>query len=129
VQQIPEASTSIASVVAVVLPFVLWIAWWLWCVDWRKLWPTLGSGAWAPAVLLVAMGGVVWGRLDPRDLTWPGFYVPSMAWHVLAAICLGCLAMICGWLQGVFGWVPPEFPVHPPALAHGHGHSDGHGHH
>jgi hypothetical protein len=118
--------TSVVSIVAAWLPLALWCAWWLWCADWSKLWPTLAAGAWAPAVLFVLVGGAVWGRLDPNGFGAPGYVVAA---HVAAAAGLACVAMFCGWLQGVFGWTPPEFPVHPAPAAHGHDHGHGHGHH
>jgi hypothetical protein len=124
-----EPLANVVSVLLFLLPIAVWCAVWLWCVDWAKLWPVLGRGGWAPAVLLIVMGGFVWGRIDPVDLTWPGYYLPAMAWHVGAAVSLACLAMICGWLQGVISWTPPEFPVHPPAAAHADGHGHDHGHH
>jgi hypothetical protein len=114
---------------AVVLPLALWCVWWLLCVDWKKLWPVLGLGGWAPAVLLVLMAGAAWARLCPGDLAWSGYSLPAPAWQFGAAVGLACLAMICGWLQGVIGWKPPEFPVHPPAGEHGHAHAHGHVHH
>jgi hypothetical protein len=116
----------VATTIVTLLAAALWCAWWLWCVDWKKLWPVLASGAWAPVVLFVAMGGAVWAQLDQKDLTWPGYYVPSLAWHVGAALVLAAVALLCGWLQGVFGWSPPEFPVHPAPADHGHGHDHGH---
>ncbi len=124
-----DPSAPLASVVAilvVLLPAALWCAWWLWCVDWSKLWPTLATGAWAPAVLFVLMGGVVWGLLDPNGFGAPGAVVPA---HVGMAVGLAIVAMFCGWLQGVAGWTPPEFPVHPAPAAHGHDHGHGHDHH
>jgi peptidoglycan/LPS O-acetylase OafA/YrhL len=114
-----------AGYVLPLLILVAWCAWWLCCADWKKLWPTLAAGGWAPAVLLVLMAGAVWAQLDPYDLTWPGYYLPALLWHVGAAFLIACLAMFCGWLQDLLGWTPPEFPVHPVATAHGHDH----GHH
>jgi hypothetical protein len=116
-----------AGIVFILLAAVAWCAWWLCCVDWKKLWAVLAAGAWAPALLLVLMGGAVWKVLDPRDLTWPGYYIPALTWHVGATVGLAALAMFCGWLQALLGWAPPEFPVHPAPAAHGHDH--GHGHH
>jgi hypothetical protein len=124
-----ELSVNVVSVLVALLPLAIWCAWWLFCVNWTKLWPVLASGAWAPAVLLVFMAGAVWARLDPRDLTWPGYYVSALAWHLSAGVGLAAVAMVCGWLQAVLGCTPREFPVHPPAPAHGHAHADGHGHH
>ncbi len=37
-----------------------WVAWWLWGVNWSKLWPTLAQGAWVPAVLLLFLAALVW---------------------------------------------------------------------
>lgn len=117
---------SVVTIVAAWLPLVCWCAWWLWCANWAKLWPTLAAGAWAPAVLLVLMAGVVWAWLDPNGFGTPGW---GLVTHVLAAAALACVAMFCGWLQGVFGWTPPEFPVHPAPVAHGHDHDHGPAHH
>jgi hypothetical protein len=122
-----EPLASVMTVLIALLPGGLWCAWWLWCVDWKKLWPVLARGAWAPAVLMVLMAGMVWNQLDPVDLAWPGYYLPALVWHMGAAVLLAAIALTCGWLQGVFHWTPPEFPVHPAPVAHGHDH--GHGHH
>ncbi len=124
-----ESLAAVGWFLLTLLPLAMWCAWWLLCADWKKLWQVLAVGGWAPAVLIVLMAGAVWGRLDPQELRWPAFYLPALAWHVAAAVALACLALACGWLQGVLGWTPPEFPVHPPELAHGQGHADAHGHH
>jgi hypothetical protein len=124
-----DVFASVISTLVAWLPLALWCAWWLLCVDWKKLRPVLSTGAWTAVVLLALVSGVVWARLDPRDLTWPGFYLPALTWRVASAVGLALLAMLCGWLQGVIGWMPPEFAVHPPEPAHGHAHGDAHGHH
>jgi hypothetical protein len=115
----------LATVVTFLLPCALWCAWWLWCVNWTKLWPVLARGGWAAAVLFILMGAAVWARLDPRDLAWPGYYIPAQVWHFGAVTTLALVALLCGFLQRICGWTPPEFPVHPAAGAHGHDH----GHH
>ena len=43
-----------------VLPTVLWIVWWLFGVNWKRLWPFLSRGAWAPLVLLVLVCTQAW---------------------------------------------------------------------
>ena len=38
-------------VVQLLIPVVLWMAFWLFAVNWKKTWPTLREGAWAPVEL------------------------------------------------------------------------------
>lgn len=103
--------------ITVLLLLTAWCVWWLWGVNWHKLWPVLGAGAWAPLVLLMLMATLAWSRLDPS---------PS-AWWQLGIVCgLVALALFCGWLQGHFGWTPPEYSVEPPPPTE---HDHGHGHH
>src|SRR5262245_36577162 len=42
---------------------IAWVAWWLFAVNWKKAWPVLAEGAWAPLVLLILVGALVWSRL------------------------------------------------------------------
>ena len=96
------------------LPLGLWIVWWLWAVNWQKLWPVLACGAWAPAVLLFLMGAVVWSRVSPGRFGWQLGIVAALA----------VLALFCGWLQGRLCWTPREVSVEPPVVSdEGHGHS------
>jgi hypothetical protein len=106
---------------------LVWVAWWLLAVDWRKVWPVLRAGAWAPVVLLVLTAALVWSRLAPYEYPLDsGAVVPNFWWHLLLVSVLALSALFCGWLQGVVGRVPPEISVEPPAApAHGHDH----GHH
>lgn len=121
-----DASEPLARIVAILnalLPGGLWCAWWLWGVDWSKLWPVLARGAWAPVVLLMLVSGVVWARLDPVECRCLGFAVlPPLWWHLGAVAALGAIALVCGWLQGVLNWSPPEIAVEPPPLESSHGH-------
>jgi hypothetical protein len=103
---------------------IAWVAWWLWGVDWSKLWPVLKQGAWVPATLLVIVGALVWSQISPSDLTLPGsLLVPNFWWQLGATTVLVLVTLFCGWLQGIFGWTPPEMNLDPaPAEAHGHEH-------
>ena len=47
---------------------IAWFAWWLFGVNWSKVWPTLRKGAWAPLVLLILIAALVWSRLSPSDI-------------------------------------------------------------
>ena len=101
-----------------------WIAWWLWGVNWKKAWPVLAQGAWAPAVLLIVIGALVWSRIAPSDCTCLGFVtVPNFWWQLGGVGLLAAITLFCGWLQGVFGWAPAEIDLEPPPAAdHGHHH-------
>ena len=44
---------------------VLWLVWWLAAVNWTKLWPYLGKGAWVPLLLVANLAALVWSRLAP----------------------------------------------------------------
>jgi hypothetical protein len=105
-------------------PLIVWVAWWLWGVNWRKAWQVLAEGAWAPLVLLVIMVALVWSRLDPAEYTFLYlFTVPNFWWQLGQVGLLVGVAFLCGWLQGVFGWTPQEIDLEPPAhVAHDHAH-------
>jgi hypothetical protein len=104
----------------------LWCAWWLWGVNWIKLWPTLAKGAWLPVVLLAVMAAVVWAQVQPSQCDCLGFVtLPNGWWQVGTVVLLLALALFCGWLQGYFGWMPEEINVEPP-LEHDHGHAHAH---
>lgn len=119
---------------------LLWVAWWLWGVDWAKAWGVLAQGGWVPLVLLVTLGALVWSQILPHDLSVGFASVPNFWWQFAAAGLLACTALFCGWLQGVMGWMPEEIPIYPAEgghdrghgqghdHGHGHGHDNGHGH-
>ena len=107
---------------------LVWVAWWLLAVNWRKTWPVLARGGWAPVVLLVLMAALAWSRLAPSEfgLT-PGAVVPNFWWQLIAVSGLTVSALFLGWLQGQIGRTPPEISVDPPPAA-AHGHDHGHAH-
>jgi hypothetical protein len=106
---------------------LVWIAWWLWAVNWKKAWKVLAEGGWMPLVLISVMASVVWSHVSPTD--WhilPTLFVPNFWWHLGAVCLLVGSALFCGWVQGYFGWTPAEIDLEPPAPAadasHGHAH-------
>jgi hypothetical protein len=104
---------------------LLWIAWWLWAVDWQKAWPILARGAWAPLVLLIVLAALAWSQIAPSSLLVLGvFILPNFWWQLCATGALATTAFLCGWLQGLFRWTPAEVAVDPPADA-----ENGHAHH
>ena len=101
---------------------LLWLAWALWAVNWRKTWPVLARGGWAPLVLSVVLIALAWSQIVPsEDLALPNFW-----WQLGVVSLVAALTLFCGWLQGVCGWTPPDIELEPPPATAGH---DGHGHH
>jgi hypothetical protein len=116
----PLVSLMVAS-----LLLIGWIAWWLWAVNWKKLWPVLAEGAWAPVVLLMVGGALAWSQLAPSTCSCLGIViVPNFWWQLSDVALLAILALLCGWVQGLMHWQPAEISLEPPASPgndHGHG--------
>jgi hypothetical protein len=105
---------------------IVWLAWWTFGVNWKRAWPALAEGGWAPLVLLMIISAFVWSRLDARTCECLGFTsVPNFWWQLGDVGLLAAVTFFCGWLQGYFGWTPQEVDLDPPALA-AHGHDHGH---
>jgi hypothetical protein len=108
------------SLLPVVLPILLWIVWWLWGVNWKKAWPVLARGAWAPLVLLMLVITQVWSLTAPSDCDCLRFLViPNYWWQLGSVATLVAIALFCGWLQLVMGWSPEDIPVEPAPADHG----------
>ncbi len=119
-------------ILVALLPWAVWCVWWLWGVNWRKAWPMLAAGGWAPVVLLMIMTSLAWSAIDARSCDCLGFMVLPNGWWQLGEVCtLAALALFCGWLQGYFGWTPQEISVEPPPPEHDYhdGHAPAHAHH
>lgn len=111
---------------ALLLPGV-WCVWWLWGVNWIKLWPALAKGAWLPVLLLALIAAVVWAELQPSQCNCLGFItLPNGWWQTGTIAMFVALALFCGWVQGYFGWMPAEISLEPPPPAHDHGHAHAH---
>src|SRR5262245_37608167 len=113
-QKLVETLGNLGPSLAVALPLAAWCAWWLWGVNWRKCWPALARGAWAPAALLAVVATMVWMRVQAMDYSLMGWAtIPNGWWQAGAVAGLVAVALFCGWLQGHYGWTPPEIPVEP----------------
>src|SRR5262245_22413277 len=98
------------------VPVGLWLAFWLWAVNWKKVWPVLAQGAWVPCVLLILIIATAWSRIEPGPYECLGLMtVPNFWWQLGACGAWAALALFAGWLQGYMGWQPPEYSVEPPA--------------
>jgi hypothetical protein len=99
------------------LPAVLWCVWWLWCVNWKTLWPVLAAGGWVVVILFVVVSALAWSTIFPTcDCL--GFPLPNFWWQLGGTTSLALLGLFCGWLQGRMGWTPPEVTFDPPAEHH-----------
>jgi hypothetical protein len=105
---------------------IAWVAWWLGGVNWKKTWPVLARGAWAPLVLLMLLSALVWSRIAPSDLNLGLGAVPNFWWQLGAVGLLASITLFCGWLQGILHWAPPEISFEPPAHDPSHGHAHAH---
>jgi hypothetical protein len=103
---------------------IAWLAWWLWGVNWKKVWPVLGRGGWAPVVLLMVVSALVWAQIQPSECACLGFVtVPNFWWQLGSVGLLVAITLMCGWLQEVLGWTPAEVELEPPVTATGHEHA------
>jgi len=108
------------------------LAWCVFAINWRKMWPTLAAGAWMPLALLLVVSALVWASILPSEChCLPLVVVPNFWWQLGAVGLMAAIVLFCGWVQGYFGWHPPEISVEPAGGhgAHGHGHDHGHDHH
>jgi hypothetical protein len=104
---------------------IAWLAWWLWGVSWKNVWPVLAEGAWLPALLILVVAALVWSEIAPSECACLGFVtVPNFWWQLGGVGLLAAATLLCGWLQGVFGWTPDEVSLEPPvdATVEGHEH-------
>jgi hypothetical protein len=106
---------------------IVWVAWWLLGVNWNRAWVFLRQGAWAPLLLVMVLGALVWSQIAPSRCNCLGFVsIPNFWWQLGYVGLLGAVMLVCGWLQGTFHLAPAEIELDPPAHGHGHGH-EGHG--
>jgi hypothetical protein len=97
------------------LLLIAWLAWWLWGVNWNNVWVVLAEGAWLPVLLIMIAAAMVWAGIAPSDCNCLGFVtVPNFWWQLGGVGLLAAITLLCGWLQGVFGWSPPEVSLEPP---------------
>jgi hypothetical protein len=92
-----------------------WLAWVLFAINWKKMWPTLAAGAWAPFVLLVVLAALVWAALEPTEMPFLGLSLANFWWQLGVVSFIAGLTLFVGWFQGVLGYTPPEITLDVPA--------------
>lgn len=124
---LPEWLHSTGRVLLRLLPLAVLTIWCLWAVNWRKAWPVLAAGGWAPLVLIGLMAAAVWPMIWPVPLRIAGLgTMPNGVWQPIAVALVLCVVLFCGWVQSRSGYTPPEVDLNPPTHDHGH---DAHAHH
>src|SRR5438132_12343890 len=102
----PDGLAAVLAVLLQLLPGGLWCAWWLWAVNWKKTWPVLAQGAWAPVLLIALLSSYAWSRVAscayPLEIKSLGLVVaiPNFWWQLGCVSALVAVALFCGWLQG-----------------------------
>jgi hypothetical protein len=76
--------------------------------------------------LLMVLATLVWSHVAPEQRYWLGLTLPNVWWQFGCVCALVAVALFCGWLQGEFGWTPPEVSVEPPPVSHEHAHAAAH---
>jgi hypothetical protein len=95
---------------------IVWLALCLFGINWKKVWPVLAQGAWAPLVLAMILVALAWSQMTPATIHF---------WQKLGLVSvLVAASFFCGWVQNYFGWQPADINLEPVEPA-----ADGHGHH
>lgn len=113
------------------LPVLAWIGFWLFAVNWAKVFPVLWRGGFIGVLLLMFVAVLVWGAVSP----------PVDGKHIMLQLTVGnfvgkfiyvtwltCIALLCGsaQLSGAFSSLI-QFPEEEETDDHGHGDHHGHG--
>src|SRR5579859_5118561 len=120
VTDLPHWLQQVLSVLLFLIPYVLWFAFCLFGINWRKMRPVLAEGAWIPLSLLVVLVALAWSQIAPHRLALFGFFtVPNFWWQLGYVALLAGVGLFAGWVQERYSWTPVEIAVEPPE--HGHG--------
>jgi hypothetical protein len=95
---------------------IVWLALCLFAINWKRVWPVLAQGAWAPLVLAMVLVAMAWSQMTPA--------APRFWWKLGEVTLVVVASFLCGWVQGYFGWQPAEISLEPAQHA-----ADGHAHH
>jgi hypothetical protein len=85
---------------------IVWLAWCLVGINWKKAWVVLAQGGWAPLVLVMVLIALAWSQMTPA--------APDFWWKLLVVGLVVAASFFCGWVQGYFHWEPAEISLEPP---------------
>jgi hypothetical protein len=128
-----------------VIPLAIWIAFWLFAVNWAKLRSALLSGGMIGLFLIGLVAVIVWGAVAPPAEgvhNFLGLKLSNLVGKTVLVTGLACIMLLCGsvqlsgfcanWCQ--FEDDSAEGELHAAIHGHGDGHGGhhddhGHGHH
>lgn len=120
---------AILAVVSPWTPLLMWLAFWLFAVDWSRLWPVLARGGLIGVVLIGLMMTLIWGSIAPPtggSHFILGLTLSNFVGKFVYVTALLVMMLLCGsaQLSGACGsWAnfnEPELPEddHAHAAAH-----------
>lgn len=105
---------------------LLFFLFFLFAVNWQRLWPILREGGVIPLTLLLVLVALVWSQVAPENVSLFGVAsIGNFWWQVVVVGLVSSLACLAGWLQERYSWFPPEIALEPQG-AHGHDHHSQH---
>ena len=120
----PQWLSDVCTFLLVLLPGGLWMGFWFFAVNWKRVWQVLASGAWAACVLMILIASTVWAFIVSGPVDFFGLFRLPHFWGQLVSVsALAATALLAGWLQGYLGLVPAEVPLE------GQPQEDDHAHH
>jgi hypothetical protein len=133
-----EVVISLIFIVAPWSPLIAWIVFWLFAVNWEKLYLVATKGALYGVILIGLMMILVWGLISPPPAGYHnmiGLHVGNFVGKTIYVTMLFAMALMCGSVQlsGALGSLA-HFPDEEEHSDGGHesdhgGHEDhGHGH-
>jgi hypothetical protein len=84
---------------------IVWLALCLFGINWRKVWPVLAQGAWAPLILAMVFVALAWSQMTTA--------APRFWWKLGEVTLVVAASFFCGWVQNYFGWQPAEINLEP----------------
>ena len=83
-------------------PLFAWVAYWLFAVNWDKLWDVLLGGGWIGLVLIALIAVLVWGMVAPPESGVHhllGLSLSNFFGKLVFVTSLVCIMLLCGSVQ------------------------------
>lgn len=82
-------------------PLIAWVAFWLFAVNWRQLYPVLAKGGMIAVLLIGLMAVLVWSMIapDPAEHVLFGLHVSNAVGKIVYVTGLIVIAFLCGSVQ------------------------------
>lgn len=93
---------SLGALIVPWIPLLAWIGFWLFAVNWSKLYPILRSGGYIALILVALVMILVWGSIAPPDSGSHyllGLTLSNFAGKTVYVTSLFCIMLLCGSVQ------------------------------